>query len=243
MLCDAALVWWYLSNGHTWWGAATVVAVLLPGALEFLSYTYYFLHGDLEGTWCQQLAEYLYWTLFSLFFPVSLVIWHIFHIAKGENHYHRYEILARARVLNSMSVLTKSALQLLLQTTIVMITWRYSSLPYHSYQLTSMVISSLILAKTCTDHHYFTASGKNVNVNVPYCEMITRIFFNLLHILLRGFILALLASYLHFFSLLLLFLMIVANLIVAPFVLKTSWNKHIMTAFSAIILPNCFMAR
>ena len=74
----------------------------------------------------------------------------------------RFETLARSRVLNSLSVLTKSALQLTLQATIMMITWRYDNMPWHSYQLASASLSILILAKSCTDHHYFEISGKNV---------------------------------------------------------------------------------
>ena len=30
---DAYLIYFYLSNGHKWWAAATVTAVILPGAL------------------------------------------------------------------------------------------------------------------------------------------------------------------------------------------------------------------
>jgi hypothetical protein len=44
----------------------------------------------------------------------------------------------------------------------MMITWRYDNMPWHSYQIASASLSILILAKSCTDHHYFEISGKNV---------------------------------------------------------------------------------
>merc|ERR1712107_788912 len=69
--------------------------------------------------------------------------------------------------------------------------------------------------------------GKSLTIPVPY----------------RGFILALLASYLHFFVLVLFALMVVANFISALFVIDTKWSKHFMTAFAAVLLPTCFVSR
>ena len=47
----------------------------------------------------------------------------------------------------------------------MMITWRYSKMAFHSYQLASVALSTLILAKSCTDHHFFEISAKNVKGN------------------------------------------------------------------------------
>ena len=91
------------------------------------------------------------------------MVWHLVQICKGEGEFHKFETLARSRVLSSLSVLTKSAMQLCLQVTILMITWlKHDSLPYHTYQLVSIGLSTLIIAKSCSDHHYFEISGKNV---------------------------------------------------------------------------------
>lgn len=91
------------------------------------------------------------------------MVWHLVNICKGEGKFHEFETLARSRVLSSLSVLTKSAMQLSLQVTILMITWlKHDSLPYHTYQLASIALSTLIIAKSCSDHHYFEISGKNV---------------------------------------------------------------------------------
>ena len=84
-------------------------------------------------------------------------------VCKGEHNFLRYENIARSRVLNSLSNLTKSALQLTLQTTIVMITWSHDNIPGHMFQLGSAAFSVLILAKSCTDHHYFESSGKDIS--------------------------------------------------------------------------------
>jgi len=134
ILADVYLVYFYLSNGHKWWAAATITAIALPGTLEFLCYTYSLLQGDLEGTKSQQVCEWLFWSVFfgPILYPISLVVWHLVNICKGENNFLRYKTLARSRVLNSLSVLTKSALQLTLQVTIMMITWRYSKMAFHS---------------------------------------------------------------------------------------------------------------
>ena len=46
---------------------------------------------------------------------VSLVVWHLVMICKGEDHFLQFQTLARSRVLGSLSVLTKSCMQLILQ--------------------------------------------------------------------------------------------------------------------------------
>ena len=99
-----------------------------------------------------------------LLFPVSLVTWHLVTICKGEETFTQFENLARSRVLSSLSVLTKSCMQLTLQATIMMITWTSfeSDVGLHSYQLASVCLSALIIAKSCADHHYFETSGKCV---------------------------------------------------------------------------------
>ena len=72
-----------------------------------------------ETSW----KEFWFWIIFSLFFPVSVVIWNIWHALKGPNHFkkyisrfhflrfknmcHRESIKAQAKVLNSISTLTK----------------------------------------------------------------------------------------------------------------------------------------
>ena len=99
-----------------------------------------------------------------LLFPISLVTWHLVTICRGEETFTQFENIARSRVLTSLTVLTKSCMQLTLQATIMMITWYNDNndVLYHSYQLTSVCLSTLIIAKTCADHHYFEISGKSV---------------------------------------------------------------------------------
>ena len=49
-----------------------------------------------------------------------------------------------------------------------MLTWynENNNIFYHSYQLASIGLSTLIIAKSCTDHHYFEVSGKAVRGRV-----------------------------------------------------------------------------
>ena len=124
--------------------------------------------GSLPGTKSEQTQSWLFWSVCfgPLLFPVSLVVWHAVSISRGEEKFNQFETLARSRVLNSLSVLTKSALQLTLQATILMVTWRWDNLPYHATQLCSVAISTVIIAKSCADHHYFDTSGKNVRGKV-----------------------------------------------------------------------------
>lgn len=240
---DAYLIYFYLNNGDRWWAAATMAAVLLPGTLEWLVYTYSYLKGELRGTACQQFCEYMLWTGFSLLFPISLVLWHLIQICKGENNLNKYDTMARSRILNSLSVLTKSAAQMVLQCTIMMITWYQKSMGYHIYLPISAALAVIMLANSCTSHHYFESSGKNITHNVSQSRRTRRLFFNLLHIVFRGFVLALLASYLHFFVLPLFGLMVLANFVTALCVIDTKWSKHFMTACAAVLLPTCFISR
>ena len=51
-----------------------------------------------------------------------------------------------------------------------MITWYHNTdLVYHSYQLASVGLSTVIIAKSCADHHYFETRGKSVRgeLSVP----------------------------------------------------------------------------
>ena len=58
-------------------------------------------------------------------------------------------------------------------------------------------------------------------VRVPYCQLVTRILLNVVQILSRGFVLALLASYLHYYTVLLVLLMVIANYTAAHFIVQT----------------------
>ena len=77
----------------------------------------------------------------------------------------------------------------------------------------------------------------------PYCQLIVRMIFNILHIICRGAVLALLASYLHYLSLAFIGAMIICNYIISNIIVKTDGSKHFWTAFAAVLLPNCFISR
>ena len=78
-----------------------------------LVFIYLFLHNDLAGTKYDQLKESLFWIILfgPWLFPLSLIIWHAYQLSQGETNFMKFENVARSRVLNSLSVLTKSAVQ------------------------------------------------------------------------------------------------------------------------------------
>jgi len=241
---DVYLVYYYFSNGHVWWGGATITAVLLPGLLEFLVYTFSFLHGDLKGSKGEQIKEYLLWTIFSIFYPISLIAFNVFHICKGEANFQRYEVQSRSQVLASLSALTKSAFQLVLQSTILMITWSNISTFWRIYILTSAIFASIMLAKATTDHHFFESSAKNVRVRPPYSQRLKKFFMILIQIFFRGFVISFLAGYMQFLSLAFIGLMVLINYIAANILLSVSnGSKHFLTAAAAVVVPTCFVSR
>jgi len=257
---DILLVYHYLhkDNGDgsdNGWAAATLTAIFLPGLLEAAVYLYSYLHGDLEGSSGDQLKELFSWLFFSLFFPVSMVVWHSKLAVKGESHFLRYENAARSRVLNSLSVLTKSALQLGLQTYIIMSTWHK---PHESSEssalggsweskivppILSAAFSLLMLAKSGTDHHYFESSGKDVHARPAYTSYLGRLLCNIFHLLARTLVSALLASYLQALSFIFVVVMVIINFVTATVILRTNRAKNVFTCFAATLLPTCFVAR
>ena len=66
---------------------------------------------------------------------------------------------------------------------------------------------------------------------------------NMVHILCRGSVIALLASYLHYLSLAFVGAMILANYALSNLLIKTDGSKHFWTAFAGVLLPNCFISR
>ena len=67
---------------------------------------------------------------------------------------------------------------------------------------------------------------------------------NILHIALRGLVIALLAVYLQFFIILIMILMIISNYILASFIITTiDKSKNIWTSFASVLLPKCFVSR
>ena len=75
------------------------------------------------------------------------------------------------------------------------------------------------------------------------CQRVKRLCFNILHILCRCLVIALLGGYLQFFILVFLFLMVGLNFILANLLIKTDRTKHIWTAFAGVLLPKCFISR
>lgn len=66
---------------------------------------------------------------------------------------------------------------------------------------------------------------------------------NISNIMCRVILLAMLATYLQYFCLIFIGMMIVCNFIISGFIIKTDGSKHFWTAFSSVLLPNAFISR
>ena len=64
------------------------------------------LFSNLPASPSAQLSEYMFWAICfgPLLYPLSLVLWHGYMVYKGEDHFLKYENIARSRVLNFLSV-------------------------------------------------------------------------------------------------------------------------------------------
>ena len=213
-----------------------------------LVYFYLFLHNDLPGTKYDQLKEFLFWSILfgPCLFPASLIIWHCYQLSQGEKNFIKFENVARSRVLNSLSVLTKSAVQLVLQTSVMMVTWHQHQDWLNLYRLWNVGLALLVLAGAATNHHYFVSRAKNIRADreVKVSLRLLRFLFNIVHLLCRGFVISLLASYLHFLIIIFIFLMMITNFTIAFFTVQSlDASKHLLTAVGSVLLPKCFVSR
>ena len=91
----------------------------------------------------------------------------------------------------------------------------------HIYRMVSVFFSVLVLAKSCTGHHYFESSGKNITAHTLYGQILKRFLLNIIFI----------------------FLMVIANFIAATIIIKSDTSKYIWISFAGVLLPTCFVSR
>eukprot|EP00090_Calanus_glacialis_P009293 TRINITY_DN17688_c0_g1_i1.p1 TRINITY_DN17688_c0_g1~~TRINITY_DN17688_c0_g1_i1.p1 ORF type:complete len:365 (-),score=36.50 TRINITY_DN17688_c0_g1_i1:98-1192(-) len=228
------------ANEGQWAYVITMGAILIaPGTLELLHMTCEFYNGNLAG-W----REWWWWVGFCAFFPWSCIIWNLWHCCKGTKHFKRYEINARNKVLNSVAHLTKSPMQMIFQSTVLMLEWFQHDGFFHLTQPLILLVSLIQLAKHETDHYFFETSGKDVEATFKYVTVTRKFMFNIIHISVRVVTYALLASYLKIWMVIFFGLEIFALLVLAKITLKTKMKKNFLTSVSGIILPTgAFMSR
>ena len=142
-------------------------------------------------------------------------------------------------VLTSLQAQTESAVQLVLQTRIMMITW--TTFGTNWLQLASALSSLFMLSKVNKDHHYYELSGKtklprNLKTLLPH-------FVYLVIIASRTFVIALCIAYARFWSMVPLVVYLAFTGITASFTLKTDRGKNFWTTFTSIMGPTCYVAR
>jgi len=234
----------FLDGGHARYAAFTVFAMALPGLLGLLYYLHEFFCGG-GMTKCKFFSGILQ----SLFFPVYLPLRLAYHLAchmcgpdKGKR-LNQWQVMAKTHALNNMAHLTKGPMQMIFQNAILMVLWFQQNSFNHVYQTLLIFFNVIMMAKTLTDNYFFVISGKNLSGEASYLHVGTKNVLNVTHILIQGFIVALMGAYLKAWSLVPGTLWILLNWAAAKCCLKTHWNKEVYTALAGLLAPTAFISR
>jgi len=203
--------------------------MLLPGFLEMV---YWLLHCRSEP--CKTI---FLWVLFfgPFTFPIAIIVWHFYNVVVGKVRENR----SMSVVLTGLQSQTESAVQLVLQTRIMMITW--TSFGNNWLQLASALSSLVMLSKVCKDHHYYDLSGKT---ELPRNhKTIFPFLIYLITIASRTFVIALCIAYARFWSMVPLFVFLVLTGLTAHCCLKTNRGKNLWTTFTSVLAPVCYVAK
>ena len=118
---DISLAYTYFVTDNPWWAGVTLFAIALPGILgeggnirqnqkiiffvEFLTILYLFCAGELTGKKSEQIKQLLIWGVFfgPVFFPLALILWHIYQIWKGETAFMEFQNIARFTIISTLS--------------------------------------------------------------------------------------------------------------------------------------------
>ena len=78
--------------------------ILTDYPLEFLTFLFLYLYGELTGSRSEQIKQFLIWGILfgPVFFPLSLIFWHIYQIWKGEENFMEFQNIARLTVFRDV---------------------------------------------------------------------------------------------------------------------------------------------
>jgi len=209
---------------------------LIPGFLEFIHWTWCLIIGECS------FGEWIYWTIFSIFFPFSVLIHNALHACRGPNHFNR--VKERVKVLNSIWAL-KSPLQIIVHMAVMLLQWRAETPLQRTSQLFSMVFHLAHLNWHMMEHYFFEASGKGQEDLFSFRLTIRLLFCNFFHIVFRCLVFAFWIMYLGgsenpYFPTILVglgVLFALINFVIARWTVKTTVLKHFFTCFAGIFLP------
>jgi hypothetical protein len=250
----------YYDEGDTVWMAATFFFISLPGILEVIYWV-----SQLE-VFCGEVSfhsrEFWKWIVFGLFFPISIIYRHvkIAVIGRCDGQYIE-EKYANLRVLKSLQSFSESAPQIVLQGYIIIRTWNrlgkksclcisvscfnvkslFLFSEDHYLQLLCIVTGLLMLAKSCSEHHYYEVSGKT---HIPGLKDIAVSYlYYLIHILSRTASFSLIFAYYHHYAVALVLILLFSNLSLAFIILRHNFIvKTIWTSVASILAPVCFVS-
>merc|ERR1712212_777341 len=121
--------------------------------------------------------------------------------------------------------------------------WNHLGGIYRAWHSAIILYHIMELARTLTDHYFFTVSGKDLNAIAPVKATLWRFSMQICHIIIRGPILVSVVASLKLWTLIPLVLWGLINLATAKCFLKTDWNKEIYTACAGILAPTAFISR
>ena len=64
---------------------------------EMMTYTYFYLSGNIQGSNSKQIQQFLFWSILfgPVLFPFSLIVWHAYQLSKGESNFLLFKNVAR----------------------------------------------------------------------------------------------------------------------------------------------------
>ncbi len=203
---------------------------------------YWLIEACRGNATCQEATTWI--CLFNpIFFPITSILWHVkllWRTARcGQRAYQdRY---TKSAVLNCIHAFTSSAFQTVLQTTMLIVQWKDHDFEYHLIQLGHLLSSAVALAYHSSTHHFHAKSGKS---QAPHGGQIISGFFFFLYLYGSRMVgLAFLAAYLKAYFLIIPAVLIVWNVVVAYFLIKTDNGKTWFTSVASITVPIAFVSK
>lgn len=233
---DGHLIYDLWSKDHRLYAVGMVCCYFAPGFIEIIHWIWTFCQGD-----CTPL-ELLLWICFSLCFPVGVVVFNAFHACQGPTHFKK--VSAQVKIINSISTLTKSPMQMILQATVILMEWKGEDEFEHWNHLVSFTVHGCMFIFHMIEHYFFEVSGKGKQTFFYWRAVIQMPFFMAFHFLVRCLAISVFIMYLRAVVLAFFFVLAFGNFLIANYTLRTHWIKDIFTSFSGIFMPeSAFFSR
>lgn len=213
------------NHGDLAWFGLTIGCLWMPGLLHIIYWV-----SQLRCC-CDDLsiksAKFWKWILFGLLFPVSIFL----SIIKLE--------YAPRRVHRSLQSFAESAPQIVLQTYILLKTWQ--GVGHDWIHMACAITSTMMLAKSCAEHHYHEVSGKK---KIPTTgEVLISFLYYFLLVPGRLITYAIIFAHYRLYGLILVGALLIVNFVLACILLPKNFPiKTFWTSIAAIVAPACYVS-